>query len=172
MHTRRLVVLAIASFSAACNGDKGDSGDDIAALCAGEGSSSVVIGQGVGSDFYPFEGGETVGLSVAPQGGFGVEVRAATTGLTADDDVPVLLVTEIDGVEVGSFLNESVQLYCQDDGTGLLWGVVVGFDPAVYSTNDDLLSLEGQEVDLVVTITDDRGVEGVGRASVIISVGG
>ena len=149
-----------------------ETGPDVAALCAGEGDVSVVLGTGAGSEFTPIEDGDVAGLDVAPQGGFGVSVRARTTGLQADAAVAVLLDTEIDGQNVGSFLNEEVQLYCQEDGTGLLWGVVVGFDPSTYSSNDDLLALDGEIVDLVVTVTDGRGESGVGRNTVEIAVGG
>ena len=118
-----------------------------------------------------------VGLDVAPQGGFGVPVRALTTGIrSADGDEPhatseVLLDTYIDGALSGSFLNETVEVYCQDDGAGLIWGVVVGFDPKVWVTADDLLSLDGEEVTLVVVATDPEGREAEGSVDVVISVG-
>jgi len=139
--------------------------------CEGSGPTSLVIGQGAGSTFIPLETGDSVGLDVAPQGGFGVSVRALTTGLKANDLVDILLVTEIAGVEVGSFLNEEGTLYCQDEGFGLIWGVVVGFDPAVYESNDDLLALNGQAVKLVVTATDTEGDEATGRVEVTVEVG-
>ncbi len=151
----------------ACTGPAADTGAD-----CGSGDPALVIGSGVGDVFTPYEDGAVVGLSVAPQGGFGVAVRASTTGLVTDDVVDVLLETRIDGALVGSFLNEQVTLYCQDDGSGLLWGVVVGFDPAVYATNDDLLALDGQEVELVVTAMDTAGAAATGTAAVIIDVGG
>jgi len=144
---------------------------DIGALCAGEGASSVALGTGAGEEFIPFADGDVVGMVSAPQGGFGVDVRASTTGLVADDAVRVLLETVIDGEVNGSFLNESVQLYCQDDGSGLLWGVVVGFDSSKYKTNDDLLELDGQVVDLVVTVTDVVGNSESGVSTVEIAVG-
>jgi hypothetical protein len=154
-----------------CPGDIKDK-DPITLLCAGEGSTSVQLGTGAGSEFSPIEDGSKVGLDVAPQGGFGVSVRAKTTGLVADDSVSVLLEPYIDGESAGSFLNEAVQLYCQDDGGGLLWGVVVGFDPDTFPTNDDLLALNGELVELVVTITDSSGEVGTGSVTVEIEVGG
>jgi hypothetical protein len=132
----------------------------------------VTIGTGAGSEFYVIEDGDTVGLDVAPQGGFGVSVRAMTTGLKADDIVDVNLVTEIDGVQSGQFLSEGVQLYCQEDGTGLLWGVVVGFDADLFATNDDLLALNGQEAVLIVEITDANGETYGGQVTTIVEVGG
>ncbi|MCO4745851.1 MAG: hypothetical protein KC912_13740 [Proteobacteria bacterium] len=138
--------------------------------CEPSGTPGLVLGQGAGSEFVPFTEGQGVSLDVAPQGGFGVSVRASTEGVLVGS-VDVLLDTEIDGENVGTFLSTGVPLYCQDDGTGLLWGVVVGFDSSVYSTNDDLLALNGQEVDLVVTATDEEGTAAVGRATVTIEVG-
>ena len=146
-------------------------------LCAGEGDASLVIGYGAADEFIPYESGESVGLDVAPQGGFGVSVRARTTGIrSADGDTPhatsqVLLDTYIDGELTGTFLNETVEVYCQDDGQGLIWGVVVGFDPAVWATADDLLSLDGQMVTLVVKATDPEGRVAEGSVDVVISVG-
>jgi hypothetical protein len=86
--------------------------------------------------------------------------------------VDVNLITEVDGVQSGQFLNEGVQLYCQEDGTGLLWGVVVGFDSELFATNDDLLALNGQEAVLVVEITDADGEMSQGRVTTRIEVGG
>ena len=49
---------------------------------------------------------------------------------------------------------------------------VVGFDPQVYSSNDDLLVLDGTTVDLVVTVTDEQGNAATVRQPVVIRVGG
>jgi hypothetical protein len=141
-------------------------------LCEGEGEPSVELGIGAGSEFVPIEDGMRVGLDVAPQGGFGVSVRAKTTGLKADATVSVLLEPYIDDAIAGSFLNEAVQLYCQDDGSGLLWGVVVGFDEDTFPTTDALLDLHGAMVDLSVVVTDSTGEVGSGEARVEIEVGG
>ena len=70
----------------------------------------------------------------------------------------------------GSFLNETVEVYCQDDGTGLIWGVVVGVDPEIYDTNEDLLSLNGEAVELLVEATDSEGRQASGTVDVIITV--
>lgn len=148
-----------------------DVGDSATDGCLAEGNPSLTIGQGSGSEFNALADGDEVGLDVAPQGGFGVSVRAKSAGLVADDVVDVLLVTEIAGEQVGSFLNEGTMLYCQDDGAGLLWGVVVGFDPDVYTTNEDLLELDGQEVSLGVTAYDVAGNEAEGWVDVVIRVG-
>lgn len=152
-------------------GDKGEETGTEEPSCTSTSDASLTIGYGVGEDFTPYESESVVSLSVAPQGGFGVAVRASTSGLAAGE-VAVLLETVIDDELAGSFLNESVTLYCQDDGSGLLWGVVVGFDAATYSSNDDLLSLDGEVVDLVVTATDTQGNSAVGTILVTINVGG
>ena len=163
--------------SVACSSDK-DSGIDIEAACSGGGETDLTIGFGAGGAFNEFEQGAAVGLSPAPQGGFGVWVRAKTSGIKAmaEDGSPhatsqVLLETYIEGQLVGSFLNESVEVYCQDDGAGLLWDVAVGFDPEQYSTNEDLLSLEGQETELRVLATDEDGNTAEGRIDVVIALG-
>lgn len=138
--------------------------------CLSDEDPALVLGQGAGSEFSPFESGDGVTLDVAPQGGFGVSVRASTVGVLVGN-VDVLLEVELDGANVGSFLSRGVPLFCQEDGTGLLWGVVVGFDRNVYSSNDDLLALNDEVVDLVVTVTDQEGTSAEGRASVTIEVG-
>lgn len=141
----------------------------------GHGAAPLVeLGQGVGGQFTPLEAGQTVGLAVAPQGGFGVTVLARTEGLTASDDtlVSVRLETLIDGAVTGSFLLEEAPAFCQSDGQGgLITGIVVGFDPVVYASNDDLLELDGQRVELRVTVTDPDGVRGVGSEEVVVKVG-
>jgi hypothetical protein len=145
--------------------------------CGGQGTPSLEVGYGSGAEFWAYEAGAEVGLAPAPQGGFGVWVRAKTLGiLAAEGDVPhattaVLLETLIDGVVVGSFLNETVEVYCQADGTGLLWDVAVGFDQEDYATNDDLIALDGQDVQLFVEATDGNGNSASGTVDVVIAVG-
>jgi len=157
--------------------DKEDTGLSPEVRCGGQGAPSLEVGYGSGAEFWAYESGSEVGLAPAPQGGFGVWVRAKTTGiLAAEGDVPhattaVLLETLIDGVVVGSFLNETVEVYCQADGTGLLWDVAVGFDPEDYATNDDLIALDGQEVQLFVEATDANGEAATGIVDVVIAVG-
>ena len=155
-----------------CTGGDGDCTGSPEPDCWADVPPQVAIGQGQGSEFNTLVTGATVGLDVAPQGGFGVSVRLQTVGLRADDIVDVLLETEIDGVLSGSFLNEGSTLYCQEDGSGLVWGIVVGFDPEVFSSNDDLLALSGQVATLRVTVFDAEGHEGTETVDVQIEVGG
>ncbi len=159
---------------AACGGgdEPADTGYSVEELCAGAGPVSLEIGTGTGDEFFPLEDGDVVGLDVAPQGGFGVSVRVRTHGLVTGQPVGLLLEAERNGVNEGSFYIDSVLLYCQDDGSGLLWGVVVGLDTSIYATNDDLLALDGELIDLVVTATDVEGDVASGRVTVEIDVGG
>jgi len=171
--------VSVFSFFACDNGK--DSPDETGLspeeLCAGQGDSSLTVGYGSGAEFWPYELGAEVGLAPAPQGGFGVWIRAQTQGIrAAEGEVPhattaVLLETRIDGVVVGSFLNETVEVYCQEDGKGLLWDVAVGFDPDDYATNDDLIALDGQAVELFVEATDSGGQTASGTVDVVIAVG-
>lgn len=162
----------------ACPSDpnKPDSGDEPPSpvSCAPDDHDtlSLQIGTGQGSQFTPLEEGASVTLDVAPQGGYGVSVRAKTTGLNTDDAVDVLLETALNGEESGSFVNEGTNLYCQDDGTGLLWGVVVGFDPDTFPTTDDLLALDGEEALLIVEATDVDGRSARSELMVTVEVGG
>jgi hypothetical protein len=172
MHLR--TQLLFASLLGACTDKGNDSGSE---LCPLSGEPSLTIGYGVGDQFTAYETGAEVGLESAPQGGWGVGVRARTTGIAASaGSTPhatsaVLLDTYLDGDLAGSFLNETVEVYCQDDGTGLIWGVVVGFDPVTFDTNEALLNLHGEEVELWVEATDAEGRVATGIVDVIITVG-
>ena len=156
---------------------KGGSGLGVEGTCGGDGDLSLTIGTGVGEQFVPMEPGAEMGLDVAPQGGFGVTVRARTTGILSEvDDVPhapasVELNTWIVGELSAGFLNENVEIYCQEDGTGLIWGVVVGFDPEEYASTDDLFRLHGQTVSLQVVAHGSDGDTAEGWVDVVISVG-
>ncbi len=158
-------------------GSGGDSGFGSGATCGGDGDLSLAIGTGVGEQFVPMVSGAEMGLDVAPQGGFGVTVRARTTGIRSEvDDVPhapasVELNTWIDGELSASFLNEDVEIYCQEDGTGLIWGVVVGFDPEAYASTDDLFLLHGLTASLQVVVYGSDGDSAEGWVDVVISVG-
>lgn len=135
-----------------------------------------MLGQGVGGAFAPFADGEAVSLAVAPQGGFGVSVVIRTEGLSAGDDAlaNVQLDVEIDGVTEGSFLLTDAALLCldTDGGGGLVSGAVVGFDPDRYGTNDDLVSLDGREAVLNVTVIDNGMAMASVQQTVTIQVGG
>jgi hypothetical protein len=154
----RSVLLALTL--AACSGEP----------CEPRGEPSLTLGIGTGGVFEPFTDGQDVGLSVAPQGGFGVSVQASTTGLQTGW-VELRVVSEQGGDVVGDFTIDAIRLYCQDDDTGLLWGAVVGFDPAIYRTNDDLLALDDERVTLVVTATDSEGTSVAGQVDVTLQVG-
>jgi hypothetical protein len=150
-----------------------DSTDDPPDPCTDDFAPAIEIGYGVSGAFERFTPDQEVSLVIAPQGGFGVDVRVRTQGLVAGQEalVTLLLETLIDDVVVGSFENLDQALTCTDTG-GLVFGVVVGFDPDDYATNDDLLALDGQQVDLRVTVTDRDGAVVASVQPVIIRAGG
>ncbi|MCO4770664.1 MAG: hypothetical protein KDA24_11590 [Deltaproteobacteria bacterium] len=128
--------------------------------CTPSDDPSIQLGSGVGGAFAAYETGEQVGLDIAPQGGFGVTTLILTDGLNATEDELAVAQLDvlIDGVLEGEFTAENNRLLCRSDGEGgQISGVVVGFDSQKYSSNDDLLTLNGQEVDLDVTVTDSLG---------------
>ena len=143
--------------------------------CASSDEAVIELGQGVGGAFLPLEDGQVVGLDVAPQGGFGVQTLVATTGLIAGDTklADVQLDVHIEGAIAGSFLLEDGRLLCRGalEG-GLVSEVVVGFDQDVYSSEDDLLSLHDQVVELDVTVTDEEGNSANVILPVTINAGG
>jgi hypothetical protein len=155
-----------------CGPDDGQTEDS---LCGTDVAPTATLGKGVGSAFIPYEDNEEVGIQPASQGGFGVPVLVRTTGLVAGESsvADVQLNVEDSGTLVGDFLQENTGLSCRgDDVGGEVRGVVVGFDPEVYSTNDELLILDGTTVELVVTVTDDEGNSASVRKPVTIRVGG
>ena len=153
----------------------GDS-TEFSGLCSTESGTPVAfLGNGVGGAFVEYQDGQQVSLDVAPQGGFGVTVIVRTNGISAGggQTADVQLDVEMDGQNVGTFLQENTALSCRGEETGgEVRGVVVGFDPQVYKTNDDLLTLNGEEVDLVVTVTNDADEAVTVRKSVTVVVGG
>ena len=141
--------------------------------CAPHDAPTAAIGRGAGGAFLELADGEDVPLSVAPQGGFGVSVVIRTDGLRAED---YSFVTATQRVMLGDELIGEFTLYqqpllCADDG-GRLAGVVVGFDPSRYGSNDALVALDGALVDLELDITDDEGGVAEARKPVTIRVGG
>ncbi len=167
-----LLLLLATLVVSGCGPDDGTPEDS---LCSADEAPTATLGKGVGSAFIPYEDNEEVGIQPASQGGFGVPVLVRTTGLTAGSAsvADVQLNVEEGGALVGEFLQENTGLSCRgDDIGGEVRGVVVGFDPEVYATNDDLLVLDGTTVDLVVTVIDEEGNSATVRKPVIIRVGG
>jgi hypothetical protein len=153
-----LLALLLTAAVGCASKDDSAAGDSAAYGCAGDGDVELVIGENlVGGQFVTMTTGAIVGVAAAPQGGFGVFVSARTTGLVSDNPVDVLLEVEVEGALLGTYLSEGVQLYCQEDGSGLLWGVAVGFDSKIFQTTTDLLDLDGQQIDLLVSATDVDG---------------
>lgn len=142
-------------------------------LCAGEGEPEIVLGHGEGSAFTPFEPGEEVFITIAPQGGFGVTIRASTSGLYAGGGqgaAPISLVlrSRWKGEPSGEFDWGDVVLYCTEDGSGLFWGAIVPLDPERFPTEADLEQLDGERVELEAEATDARGEVVIGVAEVTL----
>jgi hypothetical protein len=164
-------VAVLALFTGACSDDGGGGND----LCASADPTSAILGEGVGATFVPYQDLQEVGLAVAPQGGFGVTVIIRTQGLLAGEGLTanVQLNVEADGQLAGEFLQENTVFSCRGkDVGGEVRGVVVGFDPDVYKTNDDLIALDGKEVELVVTVNASDGSSATTRQPLTIRVGG
>jgi hypothetical protein len=166
MHLLRAVALGALAL-AGCDDEPGTD------PCTHDLKRALLIGAGVGGAFVQFVDGQDVALRPAPQGGFGVDIVVTTVGLNAGlgKEAALLLETLIDGEEVGVFENGAQPLDCADEG-GRINAIVVGFDPNRYSSNDDLLSLEGERVELRVTVTDDSGRTVTNSQFVTIRVGG
>lgn len=157
--------------TAACEPGNGDDGGPDP--CASNAEPSVVLGKGVGGAFTPYEAAESVQLDVAPQGGFGVTVVISTEGLAAGSGVmaDIQMDVEIEGENHGAFLLQGAALLCEEDVGGRFDGAVVGFDTDRYSSFDDLLGLDGQLVELVVTVHDEAGESATARQQVTLDVG-
>lgn len=162
MQATRAVLLA--TLAVGC-GDKEHTPEE---LCAGEGDVAVALGHGTGAEFTAFEDGEDVDIAIAPQGGYGVNVRVQTLGLVANDIVTLVLSSSHRGEATGTFDWGEIPLYCLEDGHGLMWGAVVPFDPEIFPTVEDLAVLDGEPIHMAVEITDSRGEVGSGGADVVV----
>jgi hypothetical protein len=159
MRTLTAVLATTSLLFAACKQQSCD--DDVPA--------ELILGQGASSAFEPLEDGAEVALSIAPQGGMGVSVRALSRGLATDEVLDVQLITRIDGEQTGLFETNAI-LTCQEDGHGLLWGQVVGFDRDEFPDLDSLIALDGELVDLVVIATDSQDRTAEGSATITLRV--
>lgn len=143
--------------------------------CEPSDNPTVLLGTGQGDRFDVYADGEAVTLGPAPQGGFGVPVLIGTTGLATglDNGADATLDIYIGGALSGSFFSEGLSLVCESNiEGGRIHGQVVGLDEDSYSTNDQLLGLDGTEVELRVTVVDTEGNEGLGSQIVTIEYGG
>ena len=140
-------------------------------LCAGRGQTSLVLGEGSGTEFTPFESGQVVQVMAPPQGGFGLPFRARSLGLRiADQFLELEMRTEVDGEVLGEFLYEDMISYCQEDGAGLMWGTATPIDHPDFVASEDLEALRGKDALMVVTATDAMGDQVVAEAWVEISL--
>lgn len=140
-------------------------------LCAGRGETSLVLGEGSGTQFTPFEEGQIVEIMTPPQGGFGLPFRARTLGLRiVDQFIDLEMRTEVEGEVLGEFLYEDMIAYCQEDGAGLLWGTATPIDHPDFQEAEDLEALRGKEALMVVVATDGMGDRVEAEAWVEISL--
>jgi hypothetical protein len=140
-------------------------------LCEGRGATSLVLGEGSGTEFTPFEDGHVVQVMTPPQGGFGLPFRARSLGLRiVDQFLELEMRTEVDGELLGEFVYEDMIAYCQEDGAGLLWGTATPIDHPDFVEAEDLEALRGKEAHMVVIATDAMGDEAVAEAWVEISL--
>lgn len=130
--------------------------------CQASEAPEVFLGRGVGGAFVPIQDGDELGLTAAPQGGFGVSVLVGTRGMQAgvDQVASATLTASSAAVETSSAtFTLYAALECKTDGPdgaqGVIYGVVVGFASSL--SNSDLLAMNGQPADLVVEVTDSAG---------------
>ena len=154
---RNIALLGFAAVLAGC----GSSTEETTTTTQTQGCSSdeagvLRIGKSLFGEFAQYQKLEEVTLVAAPQGGFGVAIYIETEGLVANEEVALTLDVLYQGKLYGTFFSEQ-QLFCQESGYGMLWDVVVGFDPEVFPTTDDLIAFNGEIVSLQVTAEDKDG---------------
>jgi hypothetical protein len=144
--------------------------------CESSDTPEVFLGRGVGGAFQFLEEGEALGLTAAPQGGFGVSVLVGTRGLQAGPDEIVSAELTADSPSVknsGATFTLDAALDCKSDGPegpqGIIYGVVVGFASSL--SNSDLLKMNGQPANLTVSVTDAVGNTGSVEQTVTLIVG-
>jgi len=93
--------------------------------CDANETTALRIGHAVFGEFAEYATNDEVTLVAAPQGGFGVAIYIETEGLVANAEVELTLDVLYEGKLYGSFFSEQ-QLFCQENGYGMLWDVVVG----------------------------------------------
>ncbi len=170
---RAVVLLSTLTLLAVACGDDPAPEPEVPEACLGSDQPNLELGHGVGGAFAPLADAEEVGLIAAPQGGFGVTVLVRTRGLAVvDNPLRFSLEPWVDDEVAGHFEFDR-RIQCLSNGTGgLLNGTVVGFDETKYGTNDALLSLDGQLIELVITAEDVDGRTATVRRPVTLLVGG
>ncbi len=139
------------------------SGPSVEAMCEGEGDANVRLGTGVGGVFVDIETDDTLTLAAAAQGGNGVRVNVRTSGLDTREPMDVEVAGWLDGAESAVFTFEDTQLFCQDDGEGMVEGLTVGFEQGLAFAD-----LDGLTADLVVTATDTAGTTATATVTVAL----
>jgi hypothetical protein len=153
---RNIVLLSFAAVLAGCGSSTEETTTTQTQSCTSDDAGALRIGRSLFGEFAEYQKHEEVTLVAAPQGGFGVAIYIETDGLVANEEVALTLDVLYQGKLYGSFFSEQ-QLFCQESGYGMLWDVVVGFDPAVFPTTDDLIAFNGEVVTLQVMAVDKDG---------------
>jgi len=135
-------------------------------LCAGKGPTSLELGSREAETFEPFAEGDEAEIMTPPQGGYGLGFRARTLGLVTNNVVDLDMETTVSGESLGQFVAEDWFVYCQEDGSGLLWGTATPIDEALFPDDEDLAELDGEEAVMSVTATDSQGDTASGTATV------
>ncbi len=132
--------------------------------CAVTQEPVLLLGDATGDDFIGLSG--DIEVSVAPQGGYGLQARVMTTGLISDANVSVSLETRIDDTVHASFDN-TTRLFCDvASQTGRIWGIAFPLDGDL----DTLSLLDGYELGLFLTMVDEAGTTATGNSVVTLVV--
>jgi hypothetical protein len=137
--------------------------------------TTMIVGYGEGAAFEAYTEGQVVVVQSAPQGGYGFPIKVRTTGLQAGSDTNVVITMQpfLEGEEKGSW-DQATPLTCGDDGQGGFTpgALAVGFDQTEFELIDDFFDLEGQDIDLHVSIVDEGGNTATTVHTVTLSTGG
>jgi hypothetical protein len=142
--------------------------------CTATAEASIELGQGIAEAFEAYVDGQTVTIEPASQGGFGFPILVQSVGLQAGEnqDATVTMDTVVEGVSTGTW-TQNTQLTCPDERGGRTPSVLhVGFDPDVYETTDDFIDLQGETIELDVTMTDQEGNSASVIQRVTLALGG
>jgi len=162
---RLVLSLALGSLALGCADDPD--------ACAGSDEPVVELGVDESGPFVPLVDGATVSIADAPQGGFGVPVRARTRGLVAGNtsSAEILLDLRLDAAAAGHFEIPAFPLLCEGAAQGGTLGtVVVPLDPDTWVTAADLEPLAGRTAELAVEVIDDDDRSAVARANVVLQL--
>ncbi len=147
----------------------GDDDDDTTSVvdedpCVPPGDPTLEIGLGL-SGFEPLPEGEPFPLIHGPQGGYHLEVGLRATNLVQDAGfLQAVMIARVDGMTEDAVSYPYVDLRCVRDYRESYGSLLVFPDPAV-NTPD---FLDGKEVEIEVSVTDDAGTVVVTTSTYVI----